>query len=181
MIETERLILRPWLESDAETLYKYASDPDIGLSAGWPPHTSVGESLETIRTVFAAPEVYAVVLKETAEPVGCCGLIFDENPRTAEGKNKEAEIGYWIGKPFWGKGLTPEAARALLAHSFNRLQLSAVWCSHYEGNRKSLRVCQKCGFIYHHTLNDTLSPLGDKRTVHFYKLTASEFHAIHPY
>ena len=55
-IATERLILRPWMESDAESLYKYASDPAIGQPAGWPPHTSVEDSLNVIRTVFSAPE-----------------------------------------------------------------------------------------------------------------------------
>ena len=70
MIETDRLILRPWQGTDAEALFRYASDPDIGSIAGWPPHTSVENSLEIIRTVFAAPETYAVVLKETNEPIG---------------------------------------------------------------------------------------------------------------
>ena len=60
-IVTERLILRPWQESDAESLYKYARDPEIGPIAGWPPHTSVEDSLNVIRTVFSAPETYAVV------------------------------------------------------------------------------------------------------------------------
>ena len=63
-ITTERLILRPWIESDAGSLYKYASDPEIGPVAGWPPHTSVEDSLNVIRTVFSAPETYAVVLRE---------------------------------------------------------------------------------------------------------------------
>ncbi len=75
MIETERMILRPWRETDAEALYKYASDTDIGPIAGWPPHRSVDESREIIRTVFTAPETYAVVLKDTGEAVGCCGII----------------------------------------------------------------------------------------------------------
>lgn len=59
-LETSRLILRPWQETDAEALYKYAKDPAIGPISGWPPHTSVENSLEIIRTVFAAPETYAV-------------------------------------------------------------------------------------------------------------------------
>ena len=74
-METERLILRPWQESDAEALYKYAKDPEIGPAADWPPHTSVEDSLVVIRTVFSAPETYAVVLKETGEPVGSIGLL----------------------------------------------------------------------------------------------------------
>ena len=75
-IVTERLILRPWQESDAESLYKYAQDPAIGPIAGWPPHTSVEDSLNVIRTVFAVPETYAVVLKESNEPVGSIGIMF---------------------------------------------------------------------------------------------------------
>ena len=70
VMETERLLLRPWRESDVEILFKYAKDPAVGPAAGWPPHTSVEESLEIIRTVFSAPETYAVVLKQTGEPVG---------------------------------------------------------------------------------------------------------------
>lgn len=81
MIETERLILRPWHDTDAEALFKYASNPDIGPIAGWPPHTSVENSLEIIRTIFAAPETYAVVLKNTGEPVGACGIMFSDGRR----------------------------------------------------------------------------------------------------
>ncbi len=84
MIKTNRLILRPWHEEDAEALYKYASDPDVGPIAGWPPHTSVENSLEIIRTVFSAPETYAVVLKDTGEPVGCCGIMFSNSIHTAD-------------------------------------------------------------------------------------------------
>lgn len=51
-METERILLRPWQDSDAETLFKYASDPEVGPRAGWPPHQSVEESLKIIRTVF---------------------------------------------------------------------------------------------------------------------------------
>lgn len=177
MIETERLILRPWLESEAEIMHKYASDPDIGLIAGWAPHTSVENSHEIIRTVFSAPETYAVVLKETGEPVGSCGIMFTEGLHTADMGQAEAEIGYWIGKPYWGQGLIPEAVKALLARSFKDLRLDAVWCGYYDGNTKSKRVCEKCGFRYHHTNHDIISPLGDKRTEHFYIMTKEEYQA----
>ena len=70
-METNRIILRPWRESDAETLYKWASDPDVGPRAGWPPHQNVEESLEIIRTVFNdVLHTWAIVLKETDEPIG---------------------------------------------------------------------------------------------------------------
>lgn len=180
-MQTDRLILRPWQESDAESLYRYASDPDIGPIAGWPPHTSVSDSLEIIRTVFAAPEVYAVVLKDTNEPVGSCGIMFSNGLHSANMTQREAEIGYWIGKPYWGQGLIPEAVNALLSRCFNELGLDAVWCGHYDGNVKSRRVIQKCGFKYHHTDHEVVSPLGDKRTEHFYRMTKEDYNALHIY
>lgn len=179
MIETERLILRPWQETEADTLFKYASDPDIGPIAGWSPHTSVENSLEIIRTVFSAPETYAVVLKDSGEPVGACGIMFAECLHSAAMKPGEAEIGYWIGKPYWGQGFIPEAVKALLSRCFNELDLDAVWCGYYEGNSKSKRVCEKSGFKYHHTDSDVLSPLGDKRTEHFYLMTKEDYHTVY--
>lgn len=179
MIETKRLILRPWKESDAAALFKYASDPDIGPVAGWSPHTSEENSLEIIRTVFAAPETYAVVLKGTDEPVGSCGIMFSDSLHSAAMKQNEAEIGYWIGKPYWGQGLIPEAVSALLKRSFEDLHLDTVWCGHYDGNTKSKRVIEKCGFRYHHTNYAVISPLGDERTEHFYIMTKNDYMIDH--
>ena len=73
-METNRILLRPWRESDAPALFKYASDPEVGPRAGWPPHKSVEESLEIIRTVFNDDtNTWAIVLKETGEPIGARG------------------------------------------------------------------------------------------------------------
>lgn len=174
-IETQRLVLRQWLDTDAESLFKYASDPDIGPIAGWPPHTSVENSLEIIHSILSAPETYAVVLKETNEQIGSCGIMFSNGLHSADMQQGEAEIGYWIGKPYWGQGLIPEAVRALLSRCFNELRLNSVWCGHYEGNTKSKRVIEKCGFKYHHTNFDIISPLGDKRVEHFYLMTNEDY------
>lgn len=147
ILETNRLILRPWCEDDAEELYKYASDPDIGLPAGWPPHTSVENSREIIRGVLSAPETYAVCLKETGKPVGSIGF----HRADLADLDDEYELGYWIGKPFWGKGFIPEASREMLRYAFEDLHMNRVWCGYYDGNVKSKRVQEKLGFIYHHT------------------------------
>lgn len=178
LLETSRLILRPWQETDAEALYKYAKDPAIGPIAGWPPHTSVENSLEIIRTVFAAPETYAVVLKDTGEPVGSVGIMFGDGMHSAAMKDGEAEIGYWIGVPYWGQGLIPEAVRCLLHRCFTCLGMSAIWCGYYDGNRQSRRVMEKCGLTYHHTETGNTSPLGDIRTEHFMRITAEEWQQL---
>ena len=71
---TKRLLLRPWHESDAESLYEYAKDPDIGPAAGWPPHVSVENSREVIKTVLSEPETYAVCLISDNRAIGSIGF-----------------------------------------------------------------------------------------------------------
>ena len=148
MIETERLILRPWREDDAQALYKYASDPDVGPPAGWPPHTDVENSRQIIRTVFSVPETYAVCRKD-GSPIGSIGLKLSGSTDMTD-RDDECELGYWIGKPFWGQGLIPEAAREVLRYAFEELGMRAVWCGYYEGNEKSRKVQTKLGFVYQH-------------------------------
>jgi RimJ/RimL family protein N-acetyltransferase len=176
---TERLSLRPWTESDAEALYKYAKDPQVGTAAGWPPHTDIDNSRQIIRDVLSAKGTYAVVLQETGEPVGSAGIMLP--PRTSHtfmGEN-DAEIGYWIGVPYWGQGLIPEAMNELIRHGFEDLGLSAVWCGYYDGNEKSKRVQEKCGFIYDHTEYDVPCPMLDElRAEHFTVLTKQEWQGL---
>uniref|UniRef100_UPI003A8C9D95 GNAT family N-acetyltransferase n=1 Tax=Enterocloster clostridioformis TaxID=1531 RepID=UPI003A8C9D95 len=121
ILETERLILRPWEETDAEDLYKYASHPEVGPIAGWAIHTSVDNSRQIICDVLSAPETYAVVLKEVDHPVGSIGLMLGKASNIGI-PNTEGEIGYWIGVPYWGQGLIPEAVREIMRYGFNYLK-----------------------------------------------------------
>lgn len=107
MIVTERLAPRPWGEEDAPALYTLASDPAIGPAAEWPAHGSVEESLGSIRTVLAAPETYAVCLRTTGELVGCVSLVEPRCGAAYRGASKELELGYRIGRSFWGHGFAP--------------------------------------------------------------------------
>ena len=174
-LETERLILRPWTEADAESLYEYARDPRVGPAAGWPVHTSVENSREVIRTVLSAPENYAVCLKTDNRAIGCVGLTVGEKSNLKL-PDTEGEIGYWIGVPFWGQGLIPEAVRELIRRSFEDLGLSTLWCGYFEGNDKSRRVQEKCGFTYHHTNEDVhWKAMDDIRTEHVTRLTRAEW------
>ena len=171
ILETKRLILRPWQDTDAEDLYKYASSPEVGPSAGWPVHVSVENSLGVIRGVLSAPETYAVVLKETGHAVGSVGIMIGK-ASNIELPDTEGEIGYWIGVPFWGQGLIPEAVKKMLHHGFLDLGLEKFWCTYYDGNMKSKRVQEKCGFVYQYTKeNEPCSQLGDMRTKHVNCLT----------
>ena len=178
ILQTERLILRPWYETDAESLFEYAADEHVGPSAGWPPHTSVENSREVIRTVLSEPETYAVCLKEDNRAIGSIGLMIGRQSNLDLTEN-EGEIGYWIGATFWGRGLIPEAARELIRHAFIDLGLQTLWCGYFDGNEKSKRVQEKCGFTYHHTNKDIYWKLMDiTLTEHITRLTKEEWMAL---
>ena len=172
-LESTRLLLRPWEDADAGALFRLASDPAVGPAAGWKPHTSVEESLSIIRTILSVPGTYAIVLKESGELIGSCGIA----PTDAQGApENELEIGYWIGKPYWGHGYAPEAVKALLAHCFAERQTEGVWCAYFDGNEKSRRVQEKCGFRPHHTETDVLWKVtNERKTIHYSRITAGEF------
>lgn len=173
--ETKRLILRPWELSDAEDLYRYASDPLVGPIAGWNEHKSVEESREIIKTVLSAPETYAVVLKDTEKSVGCAGLMIGSKSNIGL-PDSECEVGYWIGVPFWGKGLIPEAVLCLMDYGFCALNLQKMWCGYFDGNVQSKRVQEKCGFTYHHTnKNVPCAVPGVLRTEHVSCITREEW------
>lgn len=175
IIETKRMILRPWLPADAKDLFEYAKDPDVGPSAGWPVHTSEENSLEIIETVFSMPNVFAVCLKEDNKAIGSIGLVVGESSNLLIPKD-EGEIGYWIGVPFWGQGLIPEAVREIMRFGFEDLNLQKLWCGYFDGNEKSKRVQEKCGFTYQYTNKKTEWPLlNDIRVEHVSSITKEQW------
>ena len=76
--------------------------------------------------------------------------VYNHYKRIYFGADMDAELGYWIGKPYWGQGLIPEASRALMRYAFEELGMRAVWCGYYDGNEKSRKVQTKLGFVYQH-------------------------------
>lgn len=169
-METERILLRPWRDSDAEALFKYASDPEVGPRAGWPPHKNVEESLGIIRTVFGTETMWAVELKETSEAIGCVGYL----PASASNlkiENDQCEVGYWIAKPYWGKGICTEAMRLVVDYCFHVKGFTVLWGDYFPENPASGRVMEKCGFV--DTGEETVCPnlsVGADRPVRVMKL-----------
>jgi RimJ/RimL family protein N-acetyltransferase len=150
ILETDRLILRGWRDDDAPSLFKYASDERVGPVAGWPPHSDVDYSKAIIRTIFSGKETYAICLKDGGdEPIGSIGLTLKGSPERPLGP-REAELGYWVGVPFWGMGIATEAAREMIRHGFEDLKLNLIFAGYFQGNNRSRRVQQKCGFKLHH-------------------------------
>lgn len=143
MIETDRLILRPWLDSDAEALFRYASDPDVGPRAGWPPHKDIEESRRVIRDIFTNDRTWAVTLRETGEAIGCMGYFIHGESNIPIGE-EDAEIGYWIAKPYWNRGIATEALRAMIDYCFNVKGFLTLWSDFFIDNPASGRVMEKC-------------------------------------
>ena len=175
MLETKRLILRRWEKNDAESLYEYAKDPDVGPIAGWPAHRSIEESRDVIKNVFNGKEAYAICLKTDNKAIGAVELKLNGHTDMTE-RDDECKQGYWLGKPFWGQGIVPEAVKEMLRHAFEEIGMTTVWVGYYEGNIKSKRVQEKCGFRYRWKSEDVAVPLlHEKRTGHVSSMTRDQW------
>ena len=145
-LETDRILLRPWRESDAAALFRYASDPEVGPRAGWPPHQSEKESREIIRTVFHNDSTWAICLKENGEPIGAMGYApCDGN--SLPSREGEPLVGYWVGKPYWNRGICTEALQLMLEYIRKHTDIQSLISSHFVDNPASGRVMEKCGFV----------------------------------
>ena len=147
IMETNRIILRPWRDSDAPALYKWASDPDVGPRAGWAPHKSIEESLKVIRTVFKdATNTWAIELKETREAIGAMGYgpSCDCKLPAREG---EPLAGYWVAKPYWNRGICTEALGLMIGHIRETTDIKSLISGHFVDNPASGRVMEKCSFV----------------------------------
>ena len=173
-MESDRILLRSWRESDAETLFKYASDPEVGPRAGWPPHRSVEESLNIIRTVFSSETLWAVEWKETGEAIGCVGYL-SASASNLKIADDQCEVGYWIARPYWGKGICTEALQLVVDYCFREKCFSVLWGDYFPENPASGRVMEKCGFA--DTGKEVLCPnleVGADRPVKVMKLEKSQ-------
>lgn len=150
ILKTDNLALRPWRQEDAKCLYHFAKNPKIGPIAGWPPHESVEDSLNIIKTVFSKRETYAIVKDDV--PIGCVGLLFhpDTNHWWGDGA---AELGYWVAEEYWGRGFATEASQALIDRAFGELNVKEIYASYRYDNKQSGRVLEKLGFKYLTELN----------------------------
>ncbi len=147
IIDTDRLTLRPWQETDAHDLFRYASDKRVSGMALWPCHTSEAMSLEVIRQIFIPNKnSFAISLQHTGEVVGCIGLVPQGQENYPVVSTSEREVGYWIGYPFWGKGFTTEALKAFLPYCKDCLGIKSLIITTGILNKGSQRVAEKCGF-----------------------------------
>jgi RimJ/RimL family protein N-acetyltransferase len=146
-LQTNRLILRPFELTDAKEVQRLAGDRSIAdttLEIPHPYEDGIAEKwISTHQTKLEAGEMVnvAVILLETDGLIGAMGL-------TIVPKFERAELGYWIGKPYWGNGYCTEAARAVLEYGFTTLNLNRIHAHHFKRNSTSGRVLQKLGMAH---------------------------------
>ena len=148
-IKTDRLILRPWQETDLADLYAYASVQGVGEMAGWPHHTSIDISRGILQSFIEKKEVFAVEHQADHKVIGSLGLHVSWANEDEKYKHlRLKEVGYVLSKDYWGQGLMPEAVRAVIDYCFTKLDIEALTCGHFKENNQSRRVIEKCGFEF---------------------------------
>lgn len=148
VIETERLILRPFIASDLDDLYEYASVDGVGEMAGWRHHESKEKTAEILENFIFEDKTFAICLKENGKVIGSLGVekYGLEDRLTEFFEYKGREIGYVLSRDYWGKGIMPEAVKAVIDYLFLECDLDFLTCGYYDFNIQSKRVQEKCGF-----------------------------------
>ena len=148
VIETERLILRSFKKSDLCDFNEYASVNGVGEMAGWRHHKSIEESKEILDRFIEDDKTFAIVFKENDKVIGSLGIekYGMEDALSEFSSYYGREIGYVLSKEYWGRGIMPEALKAVIDYLFNILSLDFITCGYYDFNIQSKRVQDKCGF-----------------------------------
>ncbi len=171
-LETERLILRGFEESDLDDLFEYAQSPDVGPNAGWPAHKTKEDSLNILKMFIEKDDVWAIVEKKSNKVIGSYGLHKD----LKRDNEKSKMIGYVLSDKFWGNGYVPEATQRVLEYAFEELDINIISVYHFCFNERSKRVIEKSGFKYEGILRlSSTLPNGEITDDVCYSMTKDEF------
>jgi [ribosomal protein S5]-alanine N-acetyltransferase len=173
-LESERLVLRVPEKRDASAVQIMAGHPDVsatipnipfpypdGAALSW-----IERARQTVETGEGYP--FVVTSKRSEELVGACGLQLVK-------RDRRAELGYWIGKQFWGCGYATEASRRLIRFAFVELVLNRVFAHAVTKNAASIRVLEKSGFVFEGILRQHCRHRGVFEDVACFGMLLSEF------
>ena len=175
-LQTHRLCLRPLTLEDAPRVQQLASDKDIARTTLTIPHPypdgAAAQWIGTHQERFEKDELvnFAIARKDDGALLGVISLKLDL-------AQANAELGYWIGKPFWNHGYTTEAAKAVLAYGFKELKLHRIYAHYMAHNPASGRVMEKIGMTYEGRLRGHILKWGTFYDVVAYSILADEFQA----
>jgi ribosomal-protein-alanine N-acetyltransferase len=182
-IETARLILRSLELRDAARIALFASDWEVARMTARIPHPYTEDAAEEFIAAVAQADGLALAIAERQSPamlIGCAGIERWQPAPGYGGKQRElaageAELGYWIGRPYWGRGYATEAGGALLAFAFRHLGLERIIVSAMLDNPASRRVIEKLGFRPEDPGRLYSAARGEEVDVHQFALTQAEF------
>ena len=147
-LQTERLLLRAFEQSDLDDFFEYASVEGVGEMAGWKHHQNKEESQMILNNFVEHDKTFAICLKDSGKVIGSLGVeMYGLEDKLTEFEGyKGRELGFVLGKAYWGQGFMPEAVKAVMDYLFNELDLDFLLCGYYDFNEQSKRVQEKCGF-----------------------------------
>ena len=173
-LETERLILRKMTLDDAEAVFAYASDPEVTRYVIWDTHRAIEDSKRFLHTVVeryenAEAADWGIVYKGNGRFIGGCGIV------QWNSDHARAEMGYVLSREHWGRGLIPEAVRAMITFGFERMSLNRIEARCMTENVASARVMEKARMIYEGTFQQREYIKGAYRDIKLYAILKSEY------
>ena len=174
MILSKRLVLKRWIAKDKTQLFKLASNVKVANPCGFLPHLNEEDSKNVIETIFNKPEHYAIKLRDENILIGSISLKSKKDSDLVE-REDEAEIGFWLGEDFWGKGYMKEAAISLIEHAFFELNLKKIWASCKFDNFKSFNLQKSLGFEFLYIKTLYIAAVDEKRISKISVLSKSRF------
>lgn len=155
--------LRPWATADVPSLTKYANNRNVSrnLRDAFPYPYTEADAAEFIERHEGRSPVVNFAIASRSEAIGGIGV-----HQQADVHRRSAEIGYWLGEPFWNRGIMTEAVRAITGYAFATFDLARVYATVFEGNKASCRVLEKAGFTMEGRLRKSVTK--DGRTIDSY-------------
>jgi len=175
-LSTKRLILRKLAPNDANIIEELAGDYDVAKTTLNIPHPyPEGSAVVFIHSVLESEDngqlaTCAITIQETGELIGIIAI------RVNKTFNR-GELGYWVGKPYWGQGYGTEAAKALLQYGFEELKLNRIYAQAFTTNPGSWRIMEKIGLTHEGTLRQHVSRFGEFYDLAQYGMLKKEYTA----
>jgi RimJ/RimL family protein N-acetyltransferase len=175
-LQTKRLLLRPFVPEDAPDVQLLAGDREIAATTLNIPHPyddGLAEQwISSHRRNFeeGMQVTYAIISREDDQLVGAISLAINK-------RHERAEMGYWVGKPYWNNGYCTEAAEAILRFGFEDLQLHRIYACHFSRNPASGKIMQKIGMKYEGCLRQEAKKWGAFEDIKIYGILISEYHS----
>jgi [ribosomal protein S5]-alanine N-acetyltransferase len=177
--ETERILLRKITMNDLEDMFEYGSDEEVSKYVTWDRHKTTNDTKEFIEFVLSRYEKgevapWGIELKENNKLIGTVDFV-SWSPH-----HNNAEIGYVLSKPYWGKGITTEAANELIQFGFEKMNLVRIQARCFIENIGSERVMEKLGMTYEGVIRKGMFAKGEHRDLKLYSLLKEEFDRFEP-